>query len=106
MKSKNKGKKSYSVSKRLRAIMLCFFILLFLLIIRLAFLQFVQGSDLKEKMYSQLIKSDSISPKRGTIYDATGKALAISAQVDTVSIHPSYIVIKNGNKIDEDKPRI
>ncbi len=105
MKSKNKGKKSYNISKRLRMIMLAFFIILFLLIIRLAFLQFIQGPELKEKMYGQLIKSDIISPKRGTIYDSTGKALAISAQVDTVSIHPSYIVVKDGGKVDEEKTK-
>lgn len=101
--SKRKGVNA--IPKRLLIVMLCFFFVLLLLIIRIGFLQFVQGAELKEEMYSQLIKSALISPKRGTIYDSTGKALAISAQVDTVSVNPSSIVIKNGNTINEEKTK-
>ena len=100
---KSKVKKIYTIPKKLRISMLIIFILFLLLIIRIAFLQFVQGADLKEQMYNQLIKSSTISPKRGTIYDSTGKALAISAQVDTVSIDPSRIVVTDGDEIDEEK---
>ncbi len=103
--NKSKKKKVNTISKKLLIVMLCFFLLLFLLIIRIGFLQIVQGPELKEEMYSQLIKSALISPKRGTIYDSTGKALAISAQVDTVSVQPSSIVVKSGNKIDEEKTK-
>ncbi len=103
--NKSKKKKVNTTSKKLLIVMICFFIVLFLLIIRLGFLQIIQGSQLREEMYSQLIKSDLISPKRGTIYDSTGKALAISAQVDTVSVQPSSIVVKKGNKIDEEKTK-
>ena len=49
-------------------------------------------------MYRQLTTSKTISPKRGTIYDSTGKALAISAQVDTVSIDPTKIVVENDDE--------
>ncbi len=105
-KANSKTSKGINVSyKKLRAVMIVFFIVLLLLIIRIGFLQFVQGAELKEEMYSQLIKSALISPKRGTIYDSTGKALAISAQVDTVSIQPSAIVVKDGNDINEDKTK-
>ncbi len=100
---KSKVKKIYTIPKKLRISMLIIFILFLLLITRIAFLQFVQGADLKEQMYNQLIKSSTISPKRGTIYDSTGKALAISAQVDTVSIDPSRIVVTDGDEIDEEK---
>ena len=106
MKSnKNKVKKIYTISNKLRIALLIFLALFFLLIIRLGFIQFIQGADLTEKMYNQLIKSDSISPKRGTIYDATGKALAISAPVDTVSINPRLIVVTEKNKINEEKTK-
>lgn len=98
-----KSKKIASFSKRLRGMMLFIVILLFLLLIRIAFLQFVQGNELKEKMYDQLITSDLISPKRGTIYDSTGKALAISADVDTVRIVANSIVVKENGKINEEK---
>lgn len=94
-------KKLYTTSKKLTVIMLVFFALLFLLIIRLGFIQFVQGADLKEKMYDQLITSRLVNPHRGTIYDANGKTLAVSAPVDTITINPKSIVVLNGGKVDE-----
>ena len=76
----NKERKSYTVSKKLKIIKYFFFALLVLLVLRIAFWQFVKGSELKEEMYSQLITSRVVSPNRGTIYDSTGKALAVSAR--------------------------
>ena len=46
----SKVKKLYTTSKKLTVTMLVFFAFLILLIIRLGFIQFVQGADLKEKM--------------------------------------------------------
>ena len=42
--------------------------------------------------YQQQAINQIISPKRGNIYDSTGKALAISAQVDTITINPAKFV--------------
>ena len=99
MNTKNKSKvKKSSISARLRNGMIIIFLIMILLIVRLGWLQFVKGSWLKEQMYSQLITSRIISPKRGTIYDANGKELAISAAVDTVTINPTLIVVSDENK--------
>ena len=99
MNTKNKSKvKKYSISTRLRNGMIVIFLIMILLIVRLGWLQFVKGSWLKEQMYSQLITSRIISPKRGTIYDANGKELAISAAVDTVTINPNLIMVSDENK--------
>lgn len=99
MNTKNKSKvKKSSISTRLRNGMILIFLIMILLIVRLGWLQFVKGSWLKEQMYSQLITSRIISPKRGTIYDANGKELAISAAVDTVTINPTLIVVSDENK--------
>ena len=76
------------------SLFLCAIILL--LLGRIAWLQFIDGNRLKELASRQQTLNDVISPKRGTIYDANGKALAISAAVDTVSINPTKI--KNENK--------
>ena len=46
----------------------------------------------------QITSSTVISPKRGTIYDSTGKTLGVSVQVDTVSINPLLIAVKNDNE--------
>ena len=88
-------RKVFTINDRLKRILLVFFFIFLLLIGRLGWLQLVQGAELKEEMYRQLTTSQTISPKRGTIYDSTGKALAISAQVDTVSINPTEIVVKD-----------
>lgn len=99
MNTKNKSKvKKSSISARLRNGMIVIFLIMILLIVRLGWLQFVKGSWLKEQMYSQLITSRIISPKRGTIYDANGKELAISAAVDTVTINPNLIMVSDENK--------
>lgn len=108
-KSKNgsKVRKIYSINDRLGRMLIVFFLILILLVFRIGWLQIVQGSELKESMYRQLTTSKTISPKRGTIYDSTGKALARSAQVDTVSIDPTKIVVEqeNSNDIDEEKTK-
>ncbi len=97
----SKVKKVWTISKKVRIVMLVFFILLFLLIIRIGYIQFIQGGDLKEQMYNQLITSRVVNPNRGTIYDSTGKALATSADVDTITINPNSIVVMDGTAIDE-----
>lgn len=94
---KQSVKKVMALSQRLRNILLVFFFILILLVGRLGWLQIVQGSTLKEAMYNQLTTSRVISPKRGAIYDSTGKALARSAQVDTVSVNPTKIVVKHSD---------
>ncbi len=94
MKFKNKKVKipaNTVTSKRIRYCMFFLILLLFALIIRLFFLQFVKGADLKEQATKQQTVSKLVSAKRGNILDATGKSLAISAQVDTVSINPTKI---------------
>ena len=65
-----------------------------ILLVRVGWLQFVDGEELKRREYSQSTSSTLISAKRGTIYDSTGKALAISVDVDTISVNPEYIKAK------------
>lgn len=102
-KSKNIIKIDSKNKKHLTVILISAFVLLFLLILRLAFLQFVQGSDLKKKASTQQTSSKTIAADRGTIYDTNGKTLAISAEVDTVSVNPSKLKSLGSTDIDEDK---
>lgn len=106
-KKSSKVKKIFTINERLGRILIVFFIIFILLIFRIGWIQFVQGADLRESMYRQLTTSKTISPKRGTIYDSTGKALAMSAQVDTVSIDPTRIVVEQdgSDEIDEEKTK-
>ena len=60
----------------------------------------MQGSELKELAYMQQTLDRTINPKRGTIYDSTGKnVLAISSNVETVTINPGNIEKENKEKV-------
>lgn len=94
MKPKNRREKTPAntvTSKRLKYGMLAMFIILFALLVRIGYLQFIKGADLKEEAFQQQTVSKLINPKRGNILDCNGKSLAISAKVDTVSINPTKI---------------
>ena len=77
--------------KKLKNIFIVILILFVLLVGRLAYLQFIDGKHLKELAYNQQSINQIISPKRGSIFDSTGKVLATSASVDTITINPSKI---------------
>ena len=85
-------------TKKLRIAFILILIIMLALIFRIGFLQFVQGGELREYAYQQQTINQIISPKRGKIYDSTGKALAISARVDTVTINPSKIKDSKDNE--------
>ena len=94
----NKGKKLLIFAS-------VFLIIALLLVFRIFWLQFIDGDKLKEKQYKQTTANLVISPKRGTIFDSTGKALAVSSDVDTISVNPALIAVKNDaeatNKLKE-----
>ena len=93
--SNKKIVKIVNKSKRLKFFAVVFVLLIIALLVRLFYIQFVDGDHLKELAYKQITASTVLSAKRGTIYDSTGKTLAISVPVDTISINPSLIVKKN-----------
>ena len=74
-------------------------VLMFLLIIRIAVIQFIDGDKLKQMAYEQQTLNRKITSKRGTIYDASGEiVLAKSSTVETVTV--------NSTNIPEDKKEI
>ena len=75
-------------AKSLLVIFVLALVAFILLIVRLGFIQFVDGDYLKEKAYSQQTINQIISPKRGNIYASTGEVLASSVPVDTITINP------------------
>ena len=76
---------------RIVFIIIFIFILMLVLLGRIGYLQFVEGNFLQTKATSQQTLTETISAKRGTIYDATGQVLAISYDTDKVYINPSEI---------------
>ena len=106
-KIKNKDKEKNSTTKKYKIFFVLIIILFCLLVLRIGYLQFIKSSYLKEMSYKQLITNRVISTKRGTIYDSSGKPLALSAQVDTVSINPSKIQVNdNEEKTKELKEKV
>lgn len=86
--------------RRLRNVLIVFFVIQMALIVRVGFLQFVQGSELQAMAYSQQTLNRDINPKRGRILDRTGEIeLAVSASTETVSINPTNITKENKEKI-------
>ena len=83
------------VSKRLVGFLFCCIAIFLVLIFRIGYIQFAKGDEYKESAYQQQTINRIISPKRGTIYDSTGKALALSADVDTITINPNKIVVND-----------
>ena len=79
-------------TKKFKIILSILVVIFLLLVIRLIYLQFIEGSSLKEQAYNQQTTDQIISTSRGTIYDSTGKKLAMSTPTDTVSINPTRIV--------------
>ena len=93
--------KQYKKTATKKIFIICMIALFLLLALctRTAWIVFVKGATYKESAYNQQTSIRVISPKRGTIYDSTGKALAVSASVDTVSINPNLISDENKEKI-------
>lgn len=83
-------------SAKLKTFFVIIILLIIALIYRLAYIQFVDGEKLQTSATAQQTLTETISAKRGTIYDANGQTLAISYETDKIYIDPT--VIKSENK--------
>ena len=80
--------------------MLILWAVLVALIIRIGWIQFGMGAELQSMAYVQQTLDRSINPRRGTIYDATGKTiLAVSSTVETITVNPVNISKENKEKV-------
>ena len=86
-----------SSKKKMRNILFISFLIMVCLIVRIGYIQIISGKELSKLAYEQQTLDRKINPKRGTIYDATGKnILAVSSTVETVTVNP--VNIKNEDK--------
>ena len=93
-KVKNKGDINVSnkiSKKRIGVILIITIIFMLALLGRVGYLQFIDGNRLQTLATSQQTLTETISAKRGTIYDSTGTTLAISYETDKVYVTPSLI---------------
>lgn len=70
------------------------------LIVRIWYIQFIQGNFLMGKAAEQQSLSRSITAKRGTIYDSSQKyILAVSASAESVTVNPTQISKQDKEKV-------
>ena len=91
--------KEISRKKRMRNGLLFSIIVLFALIFRVGWIQFVNGGELQTLAYEQQTLDRKINPKRGTIYDRNKNELAVSSTVYTITITPTNIEEENKEKV-------
>lgn len=110
MKKSQKVVKINNNIKKINRLFLFLILLLFLLIIRVGYLQFVKGPWLSKQASTQQTTTETIQPARGTIHYSpygSNKALdsdvlAISEEVDTVSVNPSILKYSKGDLVTTD----
>ena len=89
-----------SSKKKMRNVLFISFLIIICLIVRIGYIQLIQGRELAELAYEQQTLDRKINPKRGTIYDATEKnILAVSSTVETVTVNPGNISAENKEKV-------
>lgn len=89
-----------SSKKKMRNTLFITFLIILCLIGRIGYLQFIQGGELSSMAYQQQTLDRNINPKRGTIFDSTGKnVLAVSSTVETVTVNPGNIGKENKEKV-------
>lgn len=79
------------VRRRATGLLVVYLLVASALVARLAWLQLVKGEEYGKMAYVSQTRQQQQKPKRGSIYDRNGKGLAISAQVDTVSVNPNQL---------------
>lgn len=71
-------------------------LLFFLLVLRLGWLQFVEGDRLRDEALDVRMRDVPVEAKRGTIYDRNGHELVTSVSVDSAYAFPPQIEDKQG----------
>lgn len=77
--------------RRMLVFLLCFFLATIALVVRLGFIQIIDGEEYKKQAMENWSRDITISAKRGTIYDAKGKKLAVSVNSSTVTCFPADV---------------
>jgi stage V sporulation protein D (sporulation-specific penicillin-binding protein) len=92
-------KSNLKMKKRLIIELTVFCIGFFIILIKLAYVQFIKGKEYSAAATEQLNASRTINANRGFIYDCNGIILAQSSTVYTVTINPAKIAENNKEKV-------
>ena len=82
---------TFKQRKRIIILLAAAILIFFLLVVRVAWLQIVDGEELSSAAREQQTSDNEISPKRGLIYDRNMKILANNRSVETISITPKNV---------------
>ena len=93
------GTSSLFVRKRTVGVFFFLAVLLFLLLGRIGYIQFVRGDELQEKALDNRLREVPVEAKRGVIYDRNNNELAVSVSADSIGAFPPQI--KKSGKADE-----
>lgn len=80
-----------NTKKRIRIMLFIVIIIFIILLIRLFWIQVIQGKRLSQMAQEQQNLDREISAKRGIIYDRNGEILAMSASSEMITINPNNI---------------
>ncbi len=88
------------IGKRIKLMLYLFSFGVMILVMKLAWVQFVKGDEYSKLAAEQQTRDSIITAKRGSIYDRNMKVLAQSASAERVTINPKQIAqLKNGEKV-------
>ena len=86
--------------KRLKNMIFVTQIVMIGLVFRIGWIQIKMGSKLQHMAFVQQTLERDFNPKRGTIYDATGKnILAVSASTESITVNPVNIKKEDKEKV-------
>lgn len=86
-----RGKYKGLISQRISFSVGFYYFLIFILIIRLGYIQIINPEKYTDKAIIQQQKDEIIQPKRGTILDRNGKELAVSIVTYDILVEKSYV---------------
>ena len=79
------------VQKRITKLVLVLLALMGVVVLRYAWLQLVQGSELAERMRYQVGHDYSVQSPRGSIVDRNGRELAVSTMTKSLFVDPNHV---------------
>lgn len=88
---RERGNTNLQNKKRMLVFLICFFLVTIALIVRLGYIQLIKGNEYKKAAMENWARDVTISAKRGIIYDARGKKLAVSVNSNTVTCFPADV---------------
>ncbi len=84
-------KPSIFMKKKLLFILFCIEAFILVLIARIAYIQIAKADEYQEMAYEQQTRDRLITPQRGTIFDRNGVGIAVTENVNAVSVIPAQI---------------